>query len=75
MSKNPNCTITLLHINIEVGHLYRWQRDEDKAWVSPPFNTMEAALYMAGKMPFLTDDDWKKLHPVPDHLKPKVPTC
>ena len=51
------------------GDQYRWQR-EDGEWVSPVFFTIEAAYYMAGRLPFLTDEQWKKLHPMPARKGP-----
>lgn len=53
-------TITLMRCNDS----YRWQRN-DGQWVSPVFATAEAAHYMAGKIPFLTDDEWKEHYPLP----------
>ena len=53
-------TITLLRL----GDSYRWQR-KDGEWVSPTFSTPEAAYYAAGKIPFITDAEWKEFHPLP----------
>lgn len=53
-------TITLMKYDSS----YRWQRS-DGQWVSPIFTSPEAAKYMAGKIPFLTDDEWKEHYPIP----------
>lgn len=47
-------TVTLLRN----GDSYRWQRS-DGQWVSPTFSTREAAEYVVGKIPFITDAEWK----------------
>lgn len=54
-------TITLKR---KYNNTYRWQRN-DGQWVSPIFTTAEAAHYMAGRVPFLTDDEWKEHYPLP----------
>lgn len=53
-------TITL----IRVGDSYRWQRG-DGEWISPVFSTPEAAYYASGRIPFITDAEWRELHPLP----------
>lgn len=66
--KKDRIKIELLHAVVEGVDFWRWQR-EDGAWVSPAFSTMEAAYYMAGRMPFLDDAQWKAMHPVPKNPK------
>lgn len=50
-------TITLQ----QKGSLYRWIRSDGEC-VSPIFSTAQAAHYFAGKIPFLTDDEWEEYY-------------
>jgi hypothetical protein len=69
-SSNPeHVKITLLHATVDGVEVWRWQR-EDGQWVSPPCSTLEFAYYLAGRMPFLTDAQWKELHPLPKEPLP-----
>lgn len=53
-----------LHQLLMSPPLWQWKR-EDGAIVSPTFNTQEAAVYFSGRMPMLTDAEWKERHPLP----------
>lgn len=44
-----------------------WLRNDSKR-VSPVFSTAEAAYYFAGKIPFLSDDEWKTHNPLPQEI-------
>ncbi len=57
---------------------YQWFREDgvgEPVPVSPLFSTQEAALYMPGKIPFLTDEEWITHHVHPSSTPDHSPVC
>ncbi len=61
-------TVTL----VRRGDSFVWVRNDGR-WVSPAFSSLEAAAYFPGKIPFLTDEEWKWFNPL-SHIC-KCPQC
>lgn len=66
ITTNQPATADATHYDIRLKTkdvMLQWIRSDDQP-VSPLFNTKEAALYFAEKIPFLTDKQWKESLPI-----------